>query len=245
MKALAFLHPEAKGLSTSSQALIRDARNKVLKALYSFILSQSPEDAPTRYGNILLLAPALKALTQLLIENMTLTKFFGLAEVDSLLSEFILDDLNDQTSAPVSIKEQLVSGPSFTQTSNLLSSAASAPPPSVSSINSTAHSLLLNNNLAGLNAGTALLNNNPALMNNNLAASLSLQQPMANNNSLLNGMVSNQNLLLQSQVQNPFLMNPLQNPMTTAAFQNPISIHGLSQSIVDTSTTDTQIMTIL
>lgn len=68
----------------------------MLKALYSFILTQNPEDAPTRYGNILLLAPALKALTQLLIENMTLTKFFGLAEVDSLLSEFILDDLNDQ-----------------------------------------------------------------------------------------------------------------------------------------------------
>ena len=50
LKALAFLHPEAKGLSTTSQSLIRDARNKVLKALYSFILAQNPEDAPTRYG---------------------------------------------------------------------------------------------------------------------------------------------------------------------------------------------------
>ncbi|KAI6241198.1 Nuclear hormone receptor family member nhr-49 [Aphelenchoides fujianensis] len=70
----ASFHPEAKGLSNGSQALIRDARNKVLKALYAFILVQSPEDAPTRYGNILLLAPALKALTQLLIENMTLSK---------------------------------------------------------------------------------------------------------------------------------------------------------------------------
>jgi len=56
-----------------------------------------------------LLAPALKALTQLLIENMTLTKFFGLAEVDSLLSEFILDDINGQSTPSVSIKEQLVS----------------------------------------------------------------------------------------------------------------------------------------
>lgn len=81
LKALAFLHPEAKGLSNSSQIMIRDARNRVLKALYAFILDQMPDDAPTRYGNILLLAPALKALTQLLIENMTLTKFFGLAEV--------------------------------------------------------------------------------------------------------------------------------------------------------------------
>lgn len=81
LKALAFLHPEAKGLSQVSQSLIREARNSVLKALYSIILKQNPEDAPTRYGNILLLAPALKALTQLLIENMTLTKFFGLAEV--------------------------------------------------------------------------------------------------------------------------------------------------------------------
>lgn len=107
LKALAFLHPEAKGLSPGSQVLVRDARNKVLKALYQYIVQQNPEDAPTRYGNILLLAPALKALTQLLIENMTLTKFFGLAEVDSLLSEFILDDLNDQSTAPVSIKEHL------------------------------------------------------------------------------------------------------------------------------------------
>ncbi|KAI1701091.1 ligand-binding domain of nuclear hormone receptor domain-containing protein [Ditylenchus destructor] len=110
LKALAFLHPEAKGLSASAQTQIREARNRVLKALYSIILQQSPEEAPTRYGNILLLAPALKALTQLLIENMTLTKFFGLAEVDSLLSEFILDDLNDpQSSAPVAIKEHLQS----------------------------------------------------------------------------------------------------------------------------------------
>jgi hypothetical protein len=107
LKALAFLHPEAKGLSTTSQSLIRDARNKVLKALYSFILAQNPEDAPTRYGNILLLAPALKALTQLLIENISLTRFFGLNEVDSLLSEFILDDPSDQTAAPSSLKERL------------------------------------------------------------------------------------------------------------------------------------------
>lgn len=94
LKALAFLHPEAKGLSTESQTVIRGERNRVLRAIYSFILEQSPEEAPIRYGNILLLIPALKGLTQLLIENMTLTKFFGLAEVDSLLSEFILEDGN-------------------------------------------------------------------------------------------------------------------------------------------------------
>ncbi|VDN17764.1 unnamed protein product, partial [Gongylonema pulchrum] len=77
--------------------VIREARNRVLKALYCYVLTEMPEDAPTRYGNILLLAPALKALAQLLIENMTLTKFFGLAEVDSLLSEFILDSPSDLT----------------------------------------------------------------------------------------------------------------------------------------------------
>ncbi|EFO90796.1 CRE-NHR-49 protein [Caenorhabditis remanei] len=109
LKALAFLHPEAKGLSNTSQIMIRDARNRVLKALYAFILDQMPDEAPTRYGNILLLAPALKALTQLLIENMTLTKFFGLAEVDSLLSEFILDDINDHSTAPVSLQQHLSS----------------------------------------------------------------------------------------------------------------------------------------
>ncbi|GMT01034.1 hypothetical protein PENTCL1PPCAC_23208, partial [Pristionchus entomophagus] len=117
LKALAFLHPEAKGLSATSQYsvrgtlssahLVRDARNKVLKALYAFIMDNSPDEAPTRYGNILLLAPALKALTQLLIENMTLTKFFGLAEIDSLLAEFILDDPNDQNSSQALLQAHL------------------------------------------------------------------------------------------------------------------------------------------
>lgn len=115
LKALAFLHPEAKGLSSSTQSVIRESRNQVLKALYAFIVEQMPDEAPTRYGNILLLAPALKALTQLLIENMTLTKFFGLAEVDSLLSEFILDDLTDQSCTPVALRKHLNS--SFTPTS--------------------------------------------------------------------------------------------------------------------------------
>ncbi|MFH4979675.1 hypothetical protein AB6A40_006384 [Gnathostoma spinigerum] len=110
LKALAFLHPEAKGLSTTTQSLVREARNRVLKALYAFIVEQMPVEAPTRYGNILLLAPALKALTQLLIENMTLTKFFGLAEVDSLLSEFILDDLNEQSSSTPTSFEQHLTG---------------------------------------------------------------------------------------------------------------------------------------
>lgn len=48
LKALAFLHPEAKGLSIDAQQLIREARNRVLKALYAFILEQNPEEAPTR-----------------------------------------------------------------------------------------------------------------------------------------------------------------------------------------------------
>lgn len=47
-QALAFLHPEAKGLTAQSQSMIREARNRVLKALYAFILDQMPEEAPTR-----------------------------------------------------------------------------------------------------------------------------------------------------------------------------------------------------
>lgn len=79
-------------------------------------MEQSPEEAPIRYGNILLLIPALKGLTQLLIENMTLTKFFGLAEVDSLLSEFILEDgsgippLTLQQNIPGSFSSNLSNG---------------------------------------------------------------------------------------------------------------------------------------
>lgn len=77
-----------------------------------------PEEAPTRYGNILLLAPALKALAQLLIENMTLTKFFGLAEVDSLLSEFILDSPGDQLTVQPPLQQRFTSSYLLTSTTN-------------------------------------------------------------------------------------------------------------------------------
>lgn len=117
LKALALLHPEAKGLSPGAQTLIREARNQVLKALYAYIISQNPLDSPTRYGNILLLAPALKALTQILIENMTLTRFFGLSEVDTMLSQFILDDLT----AYAPIKERLAA-PLFSTNNTMLGS---------------------------------------------------------------------------------------------------------------------------
>lgn len=70
-----------------------------------------PEEAPTRYGNILLLVPALKALAQVLIENMTLTKFFGFAEVDSLLSEFILDSPTDEATARPLLRQRLTLAP--------------------------------------------------------------------------------------------------------------------------------------
>ncbi|KAI6226029.1 Nuclear hormone receptor family member nhr-49 [Aphelenchoides besseyi] len=221
LKALAFLHPEAKGLSTGSQALIRDARNKVLKALYSFILTQNPEDAPTRYGNILLLAPALKALTQLLIENMTLSKFFGMAEVDSLLSEFILDDINDQTTAPVSIKEHL-QGPTLS-----LSSVSTTPTnaPTLSS---------------------AAMPQSSPLMNNGLGSLAQQHHPIVSNHSFLSNVVSNPGLLLQqappgmqtaATVAPPsFFMNTLQQPQqpiaSSAAFANPIvGLSGLPQSL--------------
>ncbi|VDN01741.1 unnamed protein product [Thelazia callipaeda] len=109
LKALAFLHPEAKGLSLSAQTALREARNRILKALYCYVLAEVPEEAPTRYGNILLLAPALKALAQVLIENMTLTKFFGFAEADSLLSEFILDSPSDESTARPLLRQRLTS----------------------------------------------------------------------------------------------------------------------------------------
>ncbi|PIO68127.1 zinc finger, C4 type [Teladorsagia circumcincta] len=49
LKALAFLHPEAKGLTQSSQTQVREARNRVLKSLYAFILENNREEAPTRF----------------------------------------------------------------------------------------------------------------------------------------------------------------------------------------------------
>ncbi|PAV67725.1 hypothetical protein WR25_04236 [Diploscapter pachys] len=156
LKALAFLHPEAKGLTAQSQSMIREARNRVLKALYAFILDQMPEEAPTRYGNILLLAPALKALTQLLIENMTLTKFFGLAEVDSLLSEFILDDFSDHNSAPVSLQQHLTSPANLATNGSHVSPLGVNPSPSNSMSGSTATIASPLMPLNGLNNGTLL-----------------------------------------------------------------------------------------
>lgn len=37
LKALAFLHPEAKGLSQQAQTMIRETRNKILKCSFFLI----------------------------------------------------------------------------------------------------------------------------------------------------------------------------------------------------------------
>jgi hypothetical protein len=44
LKALAFLHPEARGLSQHAQQLIRETRNKILKGFFhkkNFLLKKS------------------------------------------------------------------------------------------------------------------------------------------------------------------------------------------------------------
>uniref|UniRef100_A0A914W6H0 Uncharacterized protein n=1 Tax=Plectus sambesii TaxID=2011161 RepID=A0A914W6H0_9BILA len=90
MKTLAFMNPETKGLLAETRPLIRQTREQAIQALYDYEHKHFAPSAAKRFGTLLLLAPQLKEIAQLLVENIQLAKLFGLATVDQLLEELIL-----------------------------------------------------------------------------------------------------------------------------------------------------------
>ncbi|XP_052817191.1 hepatocyte nuclear factor 4-gamma-like isoform X2 [Mya arenaria] len=96
LKAVVFFDPDAKGLS--EPARIKAFRYQVQVNLEDYI-SDRQYDSRGRFGEILLLLPALQSITWQMIEQIQFAKMFGVAHVDSLLQEMLLGGATNNSAA--------------------------------------------------------------------------------------------------------------------------------------------------
>uniref|UniRef100_A0AC35U6W5 Nuclear receptor n=1 Tax=Rhabditophanes sp. KR3021 TaxID=114890 RepID=A0AC35U6W5_9BILA len=89
LKAIILLNPNAKGLSERSQGLVTKSRDKVQDMLYQIIQEFHPMITPSsRFGNLLLLLPAIANLATILQNNLlTCHILTGRDASDQLLNE--------------------------------------------------------------------------------------------------------------------------------------------------------------
>ncbi|KAH3775523.1 hepatocyte nuclear factor 4-gamma-like isoform X2 [Dreissena polymorpha] len=87
LKTIVFFDPDAKGLSDSAR--VKHFRYQVQVNLEDYI-NDRQYDSRGRFGEILLLLPALQSITWQMIEQIQFAKMFGIANVDNLLQEMLL-----------------------------------------------------------------------------------------------------------------------------------------------------------
>lgn len=109
MKAIVFFDPEAKGLTDPQK--VKGFRYQIQVNLEDYI-NDRQYDSRGRFGEILLLLPALQSITWQMIEQIQFAKLFGMARIDSLLQEMLLGgaaptDILTNPSVPVSLTASL------------------------------------------------------------------------------------------------------------------------------------------
>ncbi|XP_042907143.1 hepatocyte nuclear factor 4-gamma isoform X2 [Parasteatoda tepidariorum] len=99
LKAIVFFDPYAKGLSDSSR--IKVLRDQIQTSLEDYINDRQYESRG-RFGEILLLLPALQSITWQMIEQIQFAKLFGMAKIDNLLQEMLLGGASNESAAATS-----------------------------------------------------------------------------------------------------------------------------------------------
>ncbi|KPP72128.1 hepatocyte nuclear factor 4-gamma-like [Scleropages formosus] len=106
LKAIIFFDPDAKGLSNPGK--IKQLRYQMQTSLEDYI-NDRQYDSRGRFGELLLLLPALQSITWQMVEQLQVVKLFGLAKIDSLLQEMLLGGpVNEMLHAPPSLQPNLV-----------------------------------------------------------------------------------------------------------------------------------------
>ncbi|KAK7881311.1 hypothetical protein WMY93_029720 [Mugilogobius chulae] len=90
LKAIVFFDPDAKSLRDPSK--IKAMRLQVQMSLEDYI-NDRQYDSRGRFGELLLLLPTLQSITWQMIEQLQFIKLCGLAKIDNLLQEMLLEVL--------------------------------------------------------------------------------------------------------------------------------------------------------
>lgn len=110
LKAIVFFDPGARGLSMPSK--IKSFRYQVHVNLEDYI-NDRQYDSRGRFGEILLLLPALQSIAWKMIEQIQFAKILGVARIDNLLQEMLLGgagaDASTNGQVPPSVSASTVS----------------------------------------------------------------------------------------------------------------------------------------
>uniref|UniRef100_A0A0R3RIA5 NR LBD domain-containing protein n=1 Tax=Elaeophora elaphi TaxID=1147741 RepID=A0A0R3RIA5_9BILA len=126
LKALVLLHPDVTGLTIASREKLREARDGVLRALFTYLKQiLSPGDTSVRLSNLLLIIPSLYSIAQTLAQNNQLGVIFGLTDQTSPSNKHVAM-ISDCIDKAQDVKEELnnlskdTSNVLFTKTPTLL-----------------------------------------------------------------------------------------------------------------------------
>lgn len=107
LKALVLLHPDVTGLTITSREKLREARDGVLRALFTYFKQiLSPGDTSVRLSNLLLIIPSLYSVAQTLTQNNQLGVIFGLTDQNPPSNKHI-SVMSDCTDEHPDIKDDL------------------------------------------------------------------------------------------------------------------------------------------
>uniref|UniRef100_A0AC34F757 NR LBD domain-containing protein n=1 Tax=Panagrolaimus sp. ES5 TaxID=591445 RepID=A0AC34F757_9BILA len=106
MKACVLFNPVAKGLSGESVMKVLQTRRKIYASLEHYVNSKSVKD-PSRVGDLtfFILSP-LQSLAKSLSEDVLMTKMSGVARIDHLMEELVLED-SDNKEKPQGVDRQV------------------------------------------------------------------------------------------------------------------------------------------
>lgn len=98
LKAIVFFDPDSRGISNPIK--IKKIRSQIQINLEDYVNEERIYDSRGRFGEMLLILPTLHTLAQRMIEIVQYMKHFGVANIDSLLTEMLLGniDINPFTS---------------------------------------------------------------------------------------------------------------------------------------------------
>ncbi|MCP9265107.1 Nuclear hormone receptor family member nhr-14 [Dirofilaria immitis] len=107
LKSLVLLHPDVTGLTITSREKLREARDGVLRALFTYLKQiLSPGDTSVRLSNLLLIIPSLYSVAQTLTQNTQLGVIFGLTDHTSSSNKHVTV-ISDCTDEHQDVKEDL------------------------------------------------------------------------------------------------------------------------------------------
>jgi hypothetical protein len=107
LKACVLFNPVAKGLSGESVMKVLQTRRKIFASLEHYINTKSVKD-PHRIGDLtfFILSP-LQSLAKSLSEDVLMTKMSGVARIDHLMEELVLEDSDNKEKPPQGVDRQV------------------------------------------------------------------------------------------------------------------------------------------